>query len=276
MNVPRLRRAVALAGALSLTLTAAGALPSAAGAFPGYQRVQSAPIPVASGTTQEGTVACPPGTVQLGGGAAFTGGIPAAGQNINSSAPISGGWFARFNNANARSADLRVDAICAARPKGYTEVITQVTSPANVLTSARAVCPAGKVVLGGGASTSAASVTATLTSAWPAFQTRYRASLWNGSGRDAQLTVYALCARKPAGYTIVSATGHGRGPAVQVGAAQCPDGTALLGGGVEVAQAQPAITLGASLDEPATQWLTEVINLTSASADITTYAICAT
>ena len=38
---------------------------------------------------------------------------------------------------------------------------------------------------------------------------------------------------------------------------------------------RPSVTLGASLDEPSTQWLSEVVNLDPAPATVTIYAICA-
>jgi hypothetical protein len=38
---------------------------------------------------------------------------------------------------------------------------------------------------------------------------------------------------------------------------------------------RPAVTLGLSPDEPAGQWLSEVVNLAPEPATVTIYAICA-
>jgi len=80
----------------------------------------------------------------------------------------------------------------------------------------------------------------------------------------------------PTSYTITSATGSDTGgPDTLVGGAQCPAGTSILGGGIHVTGPRPAVTLGASLDEPSTQWLSEVVNLAPEPATVTIYAICA-
>ena len=54
-----------------------------------------------------------------------------------------------------------------------------------------------------------------------------------------------------------------------------PCGTSILGGGVHVTGPRPAVTLGASLDDQATQWLSEVLNDAPQPVTETTYAICA-
>ena len=48
-----------------------------------------------------------------------------------------------------------------------------------------------------------------------------------------------------------------------------------MGGGIHVTSPRPTITVGASFDDPATQWLTETVNQDPAPATVTTYAICA-
>jgi hypothetical protein len=74
----------------------------------------------------------------------------------------------------------------------------------------------------------------------------------------------------------MSATGtDDGGPDVQVGGAQCPAGTSILGGGIHVHSPRPTVTLGLSLDEPSTQWLSEVLNQAPEPATVTIKAICA-
>ena len=245
---------------------------------PGYQRVISAPIPIPPGTFDSGgQVTCPAGTVPWGGGAGFTGGFASLGENINTSAPAGDGWRARYNNSGTRTDDhFRVDAICARQPAGYTTTFTTVDNPAGAKSAAIAVCPAGTRLLSGGTLSTADTADVQLLSAWPLGPERFKSVMWNGSATDQQLTTFAICGHKPAGYAITSATSSDTGgPDTLAADLQCPAGTSILGGGVHVTSPRPAVTVGASLDDSDTQWLSEVVNDAPDPATETTYAICA-
>ena len=245
---------------------------------PGYQRLRSAPIPVPPGMFDAGgQVACPAGTVPWGGGAGFTGGFAGAGDSINTSAPTGNGWEARYNNTSTRPDDhFAVDAICANQPAGYTTTFTTVDNPPGSKSAAVAVCPAGTRLFSGGTLSTADTTDVQLLSAWPPGPARFKSVMWNGSATDQQLTTFAICGHRPAGYAITSAPDSDTGgPDTLAGGAQCPAGTSILGGGIHVTSPRPTVTLGASLDEPSTQWLSEVVNLDPAPATVTIYAICA-
>ena len=251
---------------------------STATAPPGYQRVMSAPIPIPPGMFDSGgQVACPAGTVPWGGGAGFTGGFATAGENINTSAPTGDGWKARYNNSGTRTDDhFRVDAICAKQPMGYTTTFTTVDNPAGSKSAAVAVCPAGTRLLSGGTLSTGDTVDVELLSAWPLGKQRFKSVMWNGSAADQRLITFAICGHRPAGYTITSATSSDTGgPDTLAAGAQCPAGTSILGGGIHVTGPRPTVTVGASLDDPDTQWLSEVVNDAPDPATATTYAICA-
>jgi hypothetical protein len=271
--------AVTIGAGLVPAATAANAFAaSTATAPPGYQRVRSTPIPIPPGLFDSGgQVACPAGTVPWGGGVGFTGGIASAGENINTSAPTGNGWEGRFNNSSTRPDDnFAVDAICAKKPAGYTTTFTTVDNPAGAQSAAVAVCPAGTRLLSGGTLSTADTTDVQLLSAWPLGPERFRSVMWNGSATDQRLTTFAICGHRPAGYTITSAPESDTGgPVTLVGGAQCPAGTSILGGGIHVTSPQPAVTLGESLDKPATQWLSEVVNSATAPATVTIYAIYA-
>jgi hypothetical protein len=273
---------------LSAVTIAAGLVPAAAAANataastptapPGYQRLRSAPIPVPPGMFDAGgQVACPAGTVPWGGGGGVTRGFAGAGDSINTSAPTGNGWEGRYNNSSTRPDDhFAVDAICAKQPIGYTTTFTTVNNPAGSKSAAVAVCPAGTRLLSGGTLSTADTTDVQLLSAWPLGPERFKSVIWNGSATDQQLTTFAVCGHRPAGYAITSATGSDTGgPDTLAGGAQCPAGTSILGGGIHVTSPRPSVTLGASLDEPSTQWLSEVVNLDPAPATVTIYAICA-
>ena len=251
---------------------------SAATAPPRYQRVISAPIPIPPGMFDSGgQVTCPAGTVPWGGGVGFTGGTASTGENINTSAPLGNGWRGRFNNSSIRPDDhFRIDAICARQPAGYTTTFRTADNPAGSQSAAIAVCPAGTRLLSGGTLSTADTVDVELLSAWPLGRERFKSVMWNGSAADQQVTTFAMCGHQPAGYTITSAAGSDTGgPDTLVAGAQCPAGTSILGGGVHVTGPRPAVTLGASLDDQATQWLSEVLNDAPQPVTETTYAICA-
>ena len=281
-----MRRAVK--AVVTAVMIGAGLVPVAAGpsasaattatAPPGYHRVRSAPIPVPPGMFDAGgQVACPAGTVPWGGGAGFTGGFAGLGDSINTSAPTGNGWEGRYNNTSARPDDhFVVDAVCARQPAGYTTTFATADNPPGSQSAAVAVCPAGTRLLSGGTLSTADTTDVQLLSAWPLGPARFKSVMWNGSATDQRVTTFAICGHRPARYTITSAADSDPGgPNTLAGGAQCPAGTSILGGGIHVSSPRPAVTLGASIDEPGTQWLSEVVNSAAASATVTIYAICA-
>jgi len=224
-----MRRAIR---AILTAVIGAGLVPTAAAtsafgastptAPPGYQRVRSAPIPIPPGMFDSGgQVACPAGTVPWGGGVGYTGGIPSAGENINTSAPTGNGWRGRYNNGSTQTSDnFAIDAICARQPAGYTTTFATVDNPAGAQSAAIAICPAGTRLFSGGTLSTADTVDVQLLSAWPLGPQRFKSVMFNGSATDQQLTTFATCGHKPAGYTITSATGTDNGgPVDQTGGA---------------------------------------------------------
>ena len=246
---------------------------------PGYVVVDSGAIPIPPGQAGTGgSISCPPGTVPWGGGASFTGGIPSVGEDINSSAPTDLGWTARYNNRTSRMDDaFGLSAVCATKPAGYTMRFKTVPNPAQTQSFAIATCPAGTVVLSGGALSSSISINVELLSAWPQSMHKFKAIMWNGSVADEELTTFAICGQKPLRYSItpLTVTDEGGPDAVDVTGTACPVRTAVIGGGVHVSAARPAVTLGASIDESDFIWSSEVINNAVDPATSTTYAICA-
>ena len=146
---------------------------------PGYVQVDSGAIPLPPGQAGSGgSISCPPGTVPWGGGVGFSG-IPSAGEDINSSAPTDVGWTARFNNRTSITGQtFGLNAICANEPPGYTTRFKTVPNPAQTQSFAIATCPAGTVVLSGGALSSSISINVSLLSAWPQIRRRH----WIGGG----------------------------------------------------------------------------------------------
>ena len=101
--------------------------------------------------------------------------------------------------------------------------------------------------------------------------------MWNGSGAGQQLRVWAICAKQPPGYRIVSSTGTGfPGPETDSGGSLCPAGVRIISGGVQVTTPRPLVTLGASFSDSGDQWVSEAVNLdTVTAATVTIVAVCA-
>jgi hypothetical protein len=241
--------------------------------------VTTAPILVPPGQLDAGgQVTCPAGTVRWGGGTGFTGGAPGPGESVNTSAPAGGGWEGRYNNTNSilTNDHFQVDAICARKPAGYTVKFTTVVNPPGTQSAAVAVCPTATRLLSGGTLSTADTTDVQLLSAWPLDRHRFKSVMFNGSAADQRLTTFAICASKPAGYTITSQTGTDTGgPVTDIADAFCPAGTSIVGGGMHVTGPRPAVTVGASFDDETTVWLTEAVNVSPAAATVTSYAICA-
>jgi len=108
-----------------------------------------------SSSVKSMTAACPPGKMVIGGGARIFGSISGTALTTNGpegppSQPTE--WFATALEVTPNNQDwgLRVDVFCATVPD-Y-EVVTQSTgSDSSSVKSMTAECPAGKMVIGGGA-----------------------------------------------------------------------------------------------------------------------------
>jgi len=100
--------------------------------------------------------------------------------------------------------------------------------------------------------------------------------MFNGSGRDEQLVVYALCGKRPPGYAIASSTfTNSSGSGGLDTTAVCPGGTTLTGGGVKVAVPTPRTPIGSADQSSGEQWTAAVLNTTGLPLTTTVYAICA-
>jgi hypothetical protein len=150
-----------------------------------------------------------------------------------------------------------------------------VANPARKQSFAIATRPAGTVVLSGGALSSSISINVSLLSAWPQSMHKFKAIMWNGSLEDDQLTTFAVCGQEPPAYSIKPLTGADQGgPSIDLTGSACSVRTSVIGGGVHVHTARPAVTIAASIDD-AQLWDSDVMNNAADPATSTTYAICA-
>jgi hypothetical protein len=182
-----------------------GAAPS------GYQIVRGIDVTLPKKVTYDDSVSCPSGEVVLAGGVSVVGeGTGEFGIMIRQSAPGTNSdqtdsdgtwWLADFANMNVNPHTIEEDAVCADPPAGYQIVHTTFTLPfgygTNFVRNA-AACPAGKVVLGGGASAKGAYADSETGMQESAPGTASGGSLWlaasdNFSSTPYTLSIWAVC-----------------------------------------------------------------------------------
>jgi hypothetical protein len=269
---------LALVASASAAASSGMIVAGAASAPAGYH-IESSAMLVAPGSMYDsgGREACPTGTVVWGGGVGFN--VYYNDNTLNTSA-VSGStaWQARVNNPDVSSplpSYFGVDAICANKPKLYKYVSNLVDDPAGMQTSGSATCPKGTVLLSGSVLSHGDTTSEYQTSAWPSSSRKFTAYQENSSSSDQPFDVTALCAQKPAGYKIVTATDSAPADSIWEAAASCPSGTSVIGGGVHVATPQPQVTPNWSKDASSKTWDAVVYNANATTAQITGYAICA-
>jgi hypothetical protein len=199
---------------------------------------------VPSGLESQVTAECPTGTQVLGGTASFSG--PASEGQIASSNPTpaysavpSQGWSATAFNNGPDSHLLTVSATCGSGTGLSVEYVrSSSTIRATERGFAKAECPVGKQLTGGGVvqngaasggqlfiSTGAPVGTTTKATGWASF-------VDNVSATPREVTVTAICASAPA-LEVQQIKRTFDLPKFQTatGTVDCPQGTTLLGGG---------------------------------------------
>ena len=265
---------VAVAAVAAAAATAAPAL--AAGAPPGYTVVHGPELPVPPSTAQaSATVGCPLGTVVWGGGAGFFN-FPGTSLTVDGTGPFGAGtWLADVDNLTGMPQQFEVDAVCANRPKGYRIVSHSVDNPGVTQTAATANCPANTVVRGGGVTSTSTSAASHMLGDWAPKRTAFRGIMWNGTGDDATMTVYAICGHQPPGYTIVRQSGDVPPAGLDFAGGVCPVGTKALSGGFKVSPVTPGVRIATTLEDPTNGWDIDFLNAGTTTVTLTTSAICA-
>ena len=197
--------------------------------FPGWLLPRTeqvtAQTTLAASATGYAEVNCPSGSVVVGGGFGGTNGLV-----VYNSSPSSDGWRAYAKNTTGLNRQLNVYAICLHNTAGSSSFETnQISVPAGGTARAKATCPSGSIITGGGFASHPSRhwVYATLKSG-----TGWEAWARNISGVNQNLTAYAVClsgvdvstSQVFAQSTIGGNTNGG-------GEVACPTNTLTTGGG---------------------------------------------
>jgi Ca2+-binding RTX toxin-like protein len=231
---------------------------------------------VAGPATGSGAAACPPGTRVVGGGVDTTGPTPGGsalpyhtilsgpldetGLTANTAdGDVARYWYAYVRNAGLATVEFRVFALCSRTSDAV--IATQPFTLADSQNgSARAVCPAGSRVVGGGLGTTGPAPGGNvnpydLQFSGPQDENGLTATTGDGdvgrfwfaavrnlSGATQDFTVLALCSASSDATLEVETVALGFGGTVSV-PATCPAGRRVLGGGLGTTGASPTGTV---------------------------------
>jgi len=223
-------------------------------------------VSITAGNVGHATVACPAGSVVVGGGFAAGNSMVVYTHSMEGN-----GWGAYAKNYSGSAQLLNAYAICLSGASGTTQqILKQITVAAGGVGYDTAACPGGSVVTGGGFASSADSLWVYNTSmngnGWSAYAR-------NTSGSSQLFNIYGICLSGAGGSTSsaakqVTVSGGGIGS----GEALCPAGTLVTGGGYALGNGLVVYNSTMSLDR--TKWNAAATNTSGSSQLMNIYAIC--
>jgi hypothetical protein len=181
-----------------------------------------------------------------------------------------------IGTASATAADAASGA-SVAKPAGYSIVSATFSLPAGRQTSGQVTCPvkngAHTVPFSGGALIQTDNVVVNINSSYPTSDGW--AAAVNNPTTASQFTVYAVCAKQPAGYELRSKTIPNPADTQTSTSVVCPKGRFLLGGGSLSSSSVLLTNLNSSSPGSSNAWFVTMNNPTTPSASVTAFAICA-
>jgi hypothetical protein len=163
-----------------------------------------------------------------------------------------------------------------AKVKGITIVSSgALTAFAGVQTHGAVTCPTGKVPLGGGVAFESSALSVNVNSSYPNAANGWTADANNGTASSTLFYVFAVCAKQPAGYQVVTSLETNPAGAQTNATATCPQGAKVLGGGGYSSAMSVSVNLNTTAPASPKSWRADQNNGRSTPADITAYAICA-
>ena len=225
---------------------------------------------IPAGGSGSATIACPGSSIVTGGGF----GLGSSTNMFAKTTSMDGNGWQTYAVNNTGSSQVLIDyAICLSNSGGtISQVVSQVTAPANSNGHAAVTCPAGTVVTGGGYASNAN---------FTVYNSSMNGNGWevwarNNSGSDQLLNAYAMClAGTSATSNQVVAQDSIPGSSARVVYATCPSGSLLTGGGFAGSTDLQVYFTSMKTDDNKT-WQTYAKNLTSNSKLLNSYAICLT
>jgi hypothetical protein len=166
-------------------------------------------------------------------------------------------------------------------PTGYEVVATALLAlPADSQVFGEVSCSAGKVVWGGGVIVDSGDMAANMNSSYPNTTTKksWRAYVSNATVDATTFSVWAVCAKQPAGYAIVKKTFANPAGLQSGGLTACAATATVLGGGTSSSSRSTLVNINSTYPYTVAGkfgWVTDMNNNSLSDATLTTYAICA-
>ena len=166
-----------------------------------------------------------------------------------------------------------------AKPAGYSIASATFALPPDTQTHGSVVCPVNKgvqtVPLSGGGLIDTSALTANINSSYPN-NTGWDITANNGSPAASEFTVYAVCAKKPAGYAQKESVAVSNPAGADAGAVYlCAKGDVVTGGGEFSNAPNTLVNLAGSWPTGTTEWYVYVSNDSTATFSFNVFRICA-
>jgi len=246
-----------------------------------YQIVSTGVLDNPSGQEDFGSIDCPAKTRVLGGGVTDSGGTdevinsswPSESYVKKPSKPTSTAWNVYIENAGATDESFDVYAVCATQSKWSIQSVSA-GSRAGAQTAVFAACPAGTVVLSGGAFSSDAGPDFTINGISPVGSAEWGSEMNNTSGSNDTVTDYAICGKQPKSYSINESAGvdNPAGSLTPVSEV-CPTGSSIVGAGLYSNAGSPDVALNELVADGSAQGFEA--NNSGSDAGIYAFSICA-
>jgi hypothetical protein len=163
----------------------------------------------------------------------------------------------------------------SAKVKGYTIVNSgSLNAPAGGQTHGTVACPTGTKPLGGGVGVASSDLAVNINSTYPNGTAGWAVDVNNGSSSATGFAVYAVCAKKPAGYSVVTAQVTNPAASQTTATATCPSGAKVLGGGGYSSSLSISVNLNTTIPGSPTSWRADQNNATGNTVTVKAYAIC--
>jgi hypothetical protein len=166
-----------------------------------------------------------------------------------------------------------------AKPADYSIATETFALPPDTQTPGSVSCPVDKgvqtVPLSGGGLIDTSALTANINSSFPT-KIGWDITANNGSPSASNFTVYAVCAKKPAGYAQKESVAVSNPSGADAGAGYlCPKGDVVTGGGEISSAPNTLVNLAGSWPTGTTEWYVYLSNESTAGATFNVFRICA-
>jgi hypothetical protein len=161
-----------------------------------------------------------------------------------------------------------------AKLKGYTIVDSgSFNVPASSEVQKQTSCPTGTKPLGGGPVVASGEVGASIHASYP-ISTGWVVVVNNNTASSTTFAIEVVCAKKPAGWKIVTASASNTAGSQKQVIATCPAATKVLGGGGSSSGHSLLVNLNSMIPSGTREWVVDTNNASASTTTAHAYAVC--